>query len=49
MPTNADAFRALMEGKITTEQYLRTLEERAKELRDPAPVDSTSAGEPVSA
>lgn len=30
-----DAFRNLVEGKITTEQYLRTLDERVEELRQP--------------
>jgi hypothetical protein len=33
-PVKQDAFRSLVEGRITTEQYLRSLEERVEELRD---------------
>jgi hypothetical protein len=36
-PTSSDAFRSLVEGRITTEQYLRSLDERAEELREPQP------------
>ncbi len=36
-PTSPDAFRSLVEGRITTEQYLRTLDERVEELREPTP------------
>ena len=49
MPTDADAFRSLVEGKITTEQYLRTLDERAKELREPLPPQAPPDGEPAPA
>jgi hypothetical protein len=34
-PVKQDAFRSLVEGRITTEQYLRSLEERVEELREP--------------
>ena len=49
MPTNADAFRSLMEGKITTEQYLRILNERADELRQTSPDHPQSQRESVPA
>lgn len=35
--SNADAFRRLVEKRITTEQYLNTVRSRAKELREQAP------------
>jgi hypothetical protein len=35
--TKPDPFRSLVEGKITTEQYLRTLQERVEELRESDP------------
>jgi|HubBroStandDraft_5_1064220.scaffolds.fasta_scaffold456906_2 hypothetical protein len=36
-PTGTDAFRSLVEGRITTEQYLRSVDERVEELREPPP------------
>jgi hypothetical protein len=36
-PTGTDAFRSLVEGRITAEQYLRSVDERAEELREPSP------------
>jgi hypothetical protein len=49
MPTSADAFRSLVEGKITTEQYLHTLAERAEELRRPAAPSLAPKDEPAPA
>jgi hypothetical protein len=42
-PTKSDPFRSLVEGKITTEQYLRTLKERVEELRESDPPDQREA------
>lgn len=45
--TKPDDFRSLVEGKITTEQYLRKLDERVEELRDPKPPTPSDVHEPA--
>lgn len=42
-----DAFRSLVEGKITTEQYLRTLDQRVEELREPQPPTPRETPQPA--
>jgi hypothetical protein len=42
---NPDAFRSLVEGRITTEQYLRTIKERAEELREPEPPEQRATSQ----
>jgi hypothetical protein len=34
-PAEPDTFRRLVEREITTEEYVRSLDERVKELREP--------------
>ena len=46
-PVKQDAFRSLMEGHITTEQYLRSLEERVDELREPERPAQRSMSQPA--
>jgi hypothetical protein len=36
-PAEPDTFRRLVEREITTEEYVRSLDERVKELREPHP------------
>jgi hypothetical protein len=46
-PTKPDPFRALVEGKISTEQYLRNLKERVEELRESDPPKNPEAPQPA--
>jgi hypothetical protein len=46
-PTSTDAFRSLVEGRITTEQYLRSVDERVEELREPPPPPPRSTPQPA--
>lgn len=41
---DAEPFRSLVEKRITTDQYVRTLEERAHELRKPQPPQPSREG-----
>jgi hypothetical protein len=45
-PTSPDAFRSLVEGRITTEQYVRSVDERVEELREPTPRSSPPCAAP---
>lgn len=47
-PASPNAFRSLIEGRITTEQYLRTLDERVEELREtPTPPTPKASPQPA--
>ncbi len=39
-PAEPDTFRRLVEREITTEEYVRSLNERARELREPSRPDA---------
>ena len=39
-PAEPDTFRRLVEREITTEEYVRSLEERVKALREPQPSEA---------
>jgi hypothetical protein len=46
-PAEPDTFRRLVERQITTEEYVRTLDERARAIRESA--DEQVAKQPVAA
>jgi len=45
-PAEPDTFRRLVEREITTEEYVRSLDERVKELREPHTREKPAASQP---
>jgi hypothetical protein len=44
-PAEPDTFRRLVEREITTEEYVRSLDERVKELREPHPPEQPATSQ----
>jgi len=45
-PAEPDTFRRLVEREITTEEYVRSLDERVKELREPRHPEAPAVSQP---